>query len=106
MRKLTIYIQYIYRTFQKGRFYTLWYTPIETLMICSYYRKNYLSDNKDNDPGIFVPSMKKFNKNLFIYGAIYYQVESLNSDFESEIKKAINHYRRDQWTKNLPEMFC
>ena len=70
-------------------------------MICSYYRKNYLSDNKDNDPGIFVPSMKEFNKNPFIYGAIYYQVESLNSDFESEIKKAINHYRRDQWTKNF-----
>ena len=74
-------------------------------MICSYYRKNYLSDNKDNDSGTFVPSMKEFNKNLLIYGAIYYQVESLNSDFETEIKKATNHYRRVQWTKILPEMF-
>ena len=74
-------------------------------MICSYYRKNYLSDNQDNDSGTFVPSMNEFNKNLLIYGAIYYQVESLNSDFETEIKKATNHYRRVQWTKILPEMF-
>ena len=49
--------------------------------------------------------MNEFNKNLLIYGAIYYQVESLNSDFETEIKKATNHYRRVQWTKILPEMF-
>ena len=79
--------------------------PIETLMICTYCRKKYLSDNKNKDPETFVPSTKEFNKKLFIHGAISYQVESLNSHFESEGKKATIHYCAVQWTKNLPEMF-
>ena len=53
------------------------------------------------DPGTFVPSTKEFNKNLFIHGAISYWVESLNSHFESESKKATNHYLAVQQTKNL-----
>ena len=75
-------------------------------MICCYCREKYLSDNKNKDSETFVPSTKEFNKNLFIDGAISYQVESLNSDFESESKKATNLYRAVQWTKNLLEMFC
>ena len=56
-------------------------------------------DNKNKDPETFVPSTKEFNKNLFVHGTISYQVESLNSHFESESKKATNHYREVQWTK-------
>ena len=78
--------------------------PIETLVICTYCRKKYLQDNKNKDHETFVPSTKEFNKNLFVHGAISYQVESLNSRFESKSKKATNHYRAVQWTKNLPEM--
>ena len=63
--------------------------PIETLMICTYCKEKYLSDNKNKDPETFVPSTKEFNKNLFVHGAISYQVKSLNSHFESESKKAI-----------------
>ena len=78
---------------------------IKTLVICTYCRKKYLQDNKNKGPETFIPSAKEFNKNLFVHGAISYQVESLNSHFESESKKATNHYRAVQWTKNLPEMF-
>ena len=67
--------------------------PIETLVICNYCRKKCLQDNKNKET--FVPSTKEFNKNLFVHGAISYQVESLNSHFESEGKNA----------KKLPEMF-
>ena len=67
--------------------------------------KKYLSDNKNKDPETFVPSTKEFNKKLFIHGAISYQVESLNSRFESEGKKATIHYCAVEWTKNLSEMF-
>ena len=49
-----------------------------------------LSDNKSKYPGTFVLLTKEFNKSLFIHGAISYQVESLNSFFESESKKATN----------------
>ena len=76
--------------FQKSRFYTLW---------CPYAPKKYLSDNKNKDPETFVPSTKEFKKNLFIHGAISYQVKSLKSHFESESKKATNLYRVVQWTK-------
>ena len=51
--------------------------PIQTLMICTYCRKKYLSDNKNKDPETSVPSTKEFNKNLFIHGVISYQVKSL-----------------------------
>ena len=44
----------------------------------SYCREKYLWDNKNKDPETFNPSTNKFNKNLFIHGAISYQVESLN----------------------------
>ena len=53
----------------------------------SYCREKYLWDNKNKDPETFAPSTKEFNKNLFIHGAISYQVESLNSHFESESKR-------------------
>ena len=66
---------------------------------------NYDWPNKNKDPETFVPSTKEFNKNLFIHGAISYQVKSLNSHFESESKKATNLYRAVQWAKNLPEIF-
>ena len=79
--------------------------PVETLMISTYCREKYLSDNKNKDPETFVPLTKKFNENLFFNRALSYQVESLNSHFESESKKAANHYRVVQWTKNLPVMF-
>ena len=69
--------------------------PIETLIICTYCREKCLLD----------PSTKEVNKNLFIHGAIFYQVKSLNYHFESESKKATNHYRAVQWTKTLREMF-
>ena len=72
---------------------------IETLMIFTYCREKYLSDNKNKDPKTFVPLTKEFNKNLFIHWAISHQVESLNSHFESESKKARNHYHVVQWTK-------
>ena len=49
-----------------------------------------LSDNKSKYPETFVLLTKEFNKSLFIHGAISYQVESLNSFFESESKKATN----------------
>ena len=65
-------------------------------MICTYCREKYLLDNKNKDLETFIPSMKEFNKNLFIDGAISYQVESLNSHFESESKKATNYYRAVQ----------
>ena len=70
-------------------------------MISTYLREEYLSDNKNNDPETFDPSTKEFSKNLFIHGAISCQVESLNSNFESESKKATNHYGTVQWTKKL-----
>ena len=79
--------------------------PIETLIICTYCREKCLLDNKNKDPETFVPSTKEVNKNLFIHGAIFYQVKSLNYHFESESKKATNHYRAVQWTKTLREMF-
>ena len=58
-------------------------------------------DNKNKDPETFVPSMKEFNKTLLIHGTISYQVETLNSHFESESKKATNHYHEVQWTKKI-----
>ena len=70
-------------------------------MISTYRREEYLSYNKNNDPETFVPATKEFNKNLFIHDAISCQVDSLNSHFESESKKATNHYRTVQWTKRL-----
>ena len=78
---------------------------IETLMICTCCREKYLSDYKNKDPETFVPSTKEFDENLFIHGAVSHQVKSLNSHFESESKKATNHYCMVQCTKNLPEMF-
>ena len=72
---------------------------IETLMICTYCREKYLSDNQNKDPETFVPSTNKFNKNLFIHGTISYYGE--NSHLESKSKKTTNHYRSVQWTKNL-----
>ena len=39
--------------------------PIETLMISTYCREKYLSNNKNKDPETFVLSTKEFNKNLF-----------------------------------------
>ena len=38
--------------------------PIEILMISTYCREKYFSDNRDKDPETFVPSTKEFNKNL------------------------------------------
>ena len=75
--------------------------PIETLMICTYCRKEYLLDNKNKDPETIVPSTKEFNKNLFIHGAISYQVKSFNSHFESESKKATNLLSCNSVDKNL-----
>ena len=75
--------------------------PIETLMICTYCRKEYLLDNKNKDPETIVPSTIEFNKNLFIHGAISYQVKSLNSHFESESKKATNLLSCNSVDKNL-----
>ena len=75
--------------------------PIETLMICTYCKKKYLSDNKNKDPETFVPSTKEFNKNLSIHGAISYQVKSSNSHFKSESKKASNLLSCGSVDKNL-----
>ena len=108
MRQLKIYVQERDQRLPKKKkkaFKRSRSTPsdvlIETLMICTYCREKYLSDNQNKDPETFVPSTNKFNKNLFIHGAISYQGESLNSHFESKSKKATNHYRLVQWTKDL-----
>ena len=78
---------------------------IETLIISTYCREKYLSGNKNKDPEAFVPSIKEFSKNLFLHGAIFYQIKSLKSHFERESQKATNHYCAIQWTKKLPKMF-
>ena len=61
--------------------------PIKTLMIFTYCREKYLSDNKSKYPETFVLLTKEFNKSLFIHGAISYQVESLNSFLKVKAKR-------------------
>ena len=39
--------------------------PIKTLMICTYCREKYFSDNENKDPETFFPSTKEFNKISF-----------------------------------------
>ena len=35
-------------------------SAIKTLMICTYCREKYLSDNRNKDPETFITSMKEF----------------------------------------------
>ena len=72
---------------------------IETLMICTYYSKKYLSDNN-----ICSINERVSQKPVYPWRYFSYQVESLNFHFESKSKKSTNHYRPVQWTKNLPKM--
>ena len=79
--------------------------PIETSMICTYCsKKKYLSDNKNKDSETFVPSTKKFNKNMFLHGAIFsdWKLQLPFWKWKQKVYKSLSCGSID---KMLPEMF-